>query len=112
MGSESVEEVVEEIRALAAELEPLDDQRGTVGFLGLADPNAKVELSALVSIVEEAVASGDWEQLRVRVAGPGRLFDPAKWEAASPLALVQSARDSFRLERDTLRDRIDRLSSP
>ena len=40
-GSESVEEVVEEIRALAAELEALDDQRATVGFLGLADPYAR-----------------------------------------------------------------------
>ena len=112
VGFESIEEVVEGIRALAAELEALDDQRATVGFLGLADPYAKVERSALVSIPEEAVASGDWEPLRGRVAGPGLLLDPAKWEAASPLELVQSARDSFRLERDTLRDRIDRLSSP
>ena len=75
--------MVEEIRALAAELEALDDQRATVGFLGLADPYAKVERSALVSIAEEAVASGDWEPLRGRVAGTGLLFDPAKWEAAA-----------------------------
>ena len=135
VGSESVEEVVEEIRVLAAELEALDDQRATVGFLGLADPY-EVARSELVSGVEEAVASGDWEPLRGRLTATGLLFDPptkregasplvlvqaerdrlqqyrAKWEAASPLVLVQAARDRFRLERDNLRDRIDPPEQP
>ena len=66
-GSESIEEVVEEI--LAVEVEALEEQRAKVSLFGQADMGrayADLERRLAISVVEEAVASGDWEQLRGR----------------------------------------------
>ena len=106
-GSESIEEVVEEFRALAAEVEALEEQWAEGSLLGQADMGrayAEVERRAVVSDVEEAVGSGDWEQLRARWRA-AHITAPARG-AASPLELVQWVRDSFRRDRDSLRDRL------
>ena len=79
------------------------------GSLGLADPQLgydRVARLAVVSDVDAAVASGDWERVRER-RNLGRFG--ADRETNSPRELVEWVRDRQRLERDSLRERIDRL---
>ena len=80
-----------------------------MGPLGLANPQLgydRVARIAVVSDVDAAVALGNWEGVRAR-RNMGR-FGAYRETTDSPFELVEWVRDRQRLERDSLRERIDR----
>ena len=104
----NVAAVVEEILALTAEVDALADERVQMGLLELANPQLwydRVARAAVMSDVDEAVTSGEWEQVRGR-RNVG-LFGADREAAESPLELVEWVRNRLRLERDSLQARID-----
>ena len=65
-----------------------------------------------VSDVEEALASGDWEQLRRSWAMAHATAPAAEKEAVSPLEIAQWVRERLRQDRDDTRTYVDSLSGP
>ena len=64
------------------------------------------------SDVEEALASGDWEQLRRNWAMAHATAPAAEKEAVSPLEIAQWVRERLRQDRDDTRTYVDSLSGP
>ena len=90
-GVEAIADVVEEIRALAAELEEIEKAVRSSGWPVVRMVKVEVMRREMIRRVEEAFASGDWEQMRLLRWAP---------RGTPPLELVQGVRESFVDQRD------------